>query len=58
MNLVSLLIAPAVVSMFLDNNALRWAIAAGAVAIVVGAVIITKRRPIAVSPEEIGVSTS
>ena len=53
MNLVSLLIAPAVVSMFLDDNALRWAIALGALAIVVGAVVITKRRPIAVSPEEI-----
>jgi K(+)-stimulated pyrophosphate-energized sodium pump len=53
MNLVSLLIAPAVVSMFLDDNGLRWAIAAGALLIVVGAVVITKRRPIAVSPEEI-----
>ena len=53
MNLVSLLIAPAVVSMFLDDNALRWAIALGALAIVVGAVVITKRRPIAVSPQEI-----
>ncbi len=55
MNLVSLLIAPAVVSMFLDDNALRWAIAGGALLIVVGAVVITKRRPIAVSPEEIAV---
>ena len=53
MNLVSLLIAPAVVSMFLDDNALRWAIALGALAIVVGAVVITKRRPIALSPQEI-----
>jgi len=58
MNLVSLLIAPAVVSMFLDGNALRWAIAAGALAIVVGAVVITKRRPIAVSPEEIASQVS
>ena len=56
MNLVSLLIAPAVVSMFLDGNSLRWAIAAGALAVVVGAVVITKRRPIAVSPEEIAVA--
>jgi K(+)-stimulated pyrophosphate-energized sodium pump len=58
MNLVSLLIAPAVVSMFLDGNALRWAIAAGALAVVVGAVVITKRRPIAVSPEEIASQVS
>ncbi|MFN8184903.1 MAG: sodium-translocating pyrophosphatase [Candidatus Nanopelagicales bacterium] len=58
MNLVSLLIAPAVVSMFLDGNSLRWAIAAGALAIVVGAVVITKRRPIAVSPEEIAAKVS
>ncbi|MCU0278112.1 MAG: sodium-translocating pyrophosphatase [Candidatus Nanopelagicales bacterium] len=58
MNLVSLLIAPAVVSMFLDGNGLRWAISIGALAIVVGAVIVTKRRPIAVSPEEIAASTS
>src|SRR5690606_38050008 len=53
MNLVSLLIAPAVVAMFLEDNGLRWAIAIGALVIVVAAVVITKRRPIAVSPEEI-----
>jgi K(+)-stimulated pyrophosphate-energized sodium pump len=54
MNLVSLLIAPAVVSLWLDNNtALRWAIALGALAIVVGAVVVSKRRPIAVSAEEV-----
>ncbi|HNE88313.1 MAG TPA: sodium-translocating pyrophosphatase [Actinomycetota bacterium] len=53
MNLVSLLIAPAVVAMFLEGNGLRWVIAIGALVIVVGAVVITKRRPIAVSPEEI-----
>ncbi len=58
MNLVALLIAPAVVSMFLEGNGLRWAIALVALAIVVGAVVITKRRPIAVSPEEIAASTS
>jgi K(+)-stimulated pyrophosphate-energized sodium pump len=49
MNLVSLLIAPAVVSQFLDDRtALRWAIALVSVAIVVTAVVISKRRPIAV----------
>ncbi|MEZ5184314.1 MAG: sodium-translocating pyrophosphatase [Candidatus Nanopelagicales bacterium] len=58
MNLVSLLIAPAVVSMFLDGNALRWAISLGALAVVVGAVVITKRRPIAVSAEEVAASAS
>ena len=52
-DLVSLLIAPAVVAMFLEGNGLRWVIAIGALVIVVGAVVITKRRPIAVSPEEI-----
>ena len=54
MNLVALLIAPAVVTMFLnEQTALRLAIAAAATAIVVIAVIISKRRPIAVSPDEI-----
>ncbi len=49
MNLVSLLIAPAVVSQFLtDKTALRVLIALGAVVVVVGAVVISKRRPIAV----------
>ena len=54
MNLVALLIAPAVVTLFLnDQTALRLAIAAVATAIVVGAVIISKRRPIAVSADDI-----
>jgi K(+)-stimulated pyrophosphate-energized sodium pump len=54
MNLVSLLIAPAVVALALDgNSALSWAISLGALAIVVGAVVVSKRRPIAVSPDEI-----
>ncbi len=49
MNLVALLIAPAVVSLALDNNwAARWGIAVAAVAIIVGAVVFSKRRPIAV----------
>ncbi len=54
MNLVALLIAPAVVTTFLnEQTALRLGIAAIATAIVVGAVIVSKRRPIAVSPDEI-----
>ncbi|MEZ5118005.1 MAG: sodium-translocating pyrophosphatase [Candidatus Nanopelagicales bacterium] len=54
MNLVSLLIAPAVVSLTLDGNtALRWAIALVAVAIVVVSIVISKRRPVAVGEEDI-----
>ena len=49
MNLVALLIAPAVVSVFLVNKTgLRVLIALLSVAIVVVAVVISKRRPIAV----------
>ncbi|MBU6278503.1 MAG: sodium-translocating pyrophosphatase [Actinomycetales bacterium] len=51
MNLVALLIAPAVVSLSIGTDAnpvLRWVIAVGAALIVVVAVIISKRRPIAV----------
>ncbi|MFM7147000.1 MAG: sodium/proton-translocating pyrophosphatase, partial [Actinomycetales bacterium] len=51
MNLVALLIAPAVVSLSIGtaaNPVLRWAIAVGAALIVVVVVIISKRRPIAV----------
>ena len=49
MNLVSLLIAPAVVSQFLGGHTvLRLVIALVAVAIVVSAVVVSKRRPIAV----------
>ena len=51
MNLVALLIAPAVVALSIGENAntpLRWAIALLAVAIVVVSTIISKRRPIAV----------
>jgi len=52
MNLVALLIAPAVVSLDLDGKTgTRMALAAVAVAIVVIAVIISKRRPIAVGEE-------
>jgi len=49
MNLVALLIAPAVVSLSLDGKgALRLLITVVAVAIVVTSVVISKRRPIAV----------
>ena len=51
MNLVALLIAPAVVSLSIGesaNTGLRWAIALVAVIIVVVSVVISKRRPIAV----------
>jgi len=54
MNLVALLIAPAVVTLSIGdgaNTGLRWAIAIGAALIVVVAVIISKRRPISVGSE-------
>ena len=54
MNLVSLLIAPAVVAMYIgidENQALRSVIAVVAVAVIVGAVIFSKRRSIAVGDE-------
>ena len=52
MNLVSLLIAPAVVTLALDGqDAVRWAIALGATAIIVIAIVVSKRRPIAVGEE-------
>ena len=55
MNLVALLVAPAIVSMFLNNQTwLRMAIAGVATAIVVGSVIISKRRPIAVAEDDMG----
>ena len=56
MNLVALLIAPAVVALSIGegaNTALRWAIALGAVLIIVISVVISKRRPIAVGEEQI-----
>ena len=54
MNLVALLIAPAIVTMSLGasaNTTLRWAIALVAAAIVIVAVVISKRRPIAVGDQ-------
>jgi len=58
MNLVALLIAPAVVAMSIGssaNDVIRWAIAIAATAIVVVAVVISKRRPIAVGSEDVSV---
>jgi K(+)-stimulated pyrophosphate-energized sodium pump len=55
MNLVALLIAPAVVAMSIgaDENApLRWIISLVSVVIIVTAVVISKRRPIAVGDQE------
>ncbi|MGZ4631761.1 MAG: sodium-translocating pyrophosphatase [Actinomycetes bacterium] len=54
MNLVSLLIAPAVVSLSIGDNAnsaIRVLISLAAVAVIVGAVVISKRRSIAVAEE-------
>jgi K(+)-stimulated pyrophosphate-energized sodium pump len=54
MNLVSLLIAPAVVALASGENAntgIRVAIAIVAVLIVAGAVYISKRRPVAIGEE-------
>jgi K(+)-stimulated pyrophosphate-energized sodium pump len=49
MNLVSLLIAPAVVALFLDDRTTwRVVIAIVAVLVVVGAIVVSKRRPVAV----------
>jgi K(+)-stimulated pyrophosphate-energized sodium pump len=54
MNLVALLIAPAVVAMSLDNkDAMRIGLALLATAVIVISVIISKRRPIAVGEEAI-----
>ncbi|NBU32764.1 MAG: sodium-translocating pyrophosphatase [Actinobacteria bacterium] len=52
MNLVALLIAPAVVSLDLNGETgIRTGLAVGAIVIVVASVIISKRRPIAVGEE-------
>ncbi len=55
MNLVALLIAPAVVTYGMgetENTPLRVALALVATAIVVGAVVFSKRKPIAVSASD------
>ena len=52
MNLVALLIAPAVVSMDLNGQTgARAALAAAAIAIVVASIVISKRRPVAVGED-------
>src|SRR5690606_31709334 len=54
MNLVALLIAPAIVAISVGDNAngpLRWVIALVALAIIVGAVWVSKRREIAIGAE-------
>ncbi len=55
MNLVALLIAPAVVIAQLDQamSLTRYGIALGAVLIIVAAIVVSKRRPLAVAAEEI-----
>jgi K(+)-stimulated pyrophosphate-energized sodium pump len=55
MNLVALLIAPAVVTYGMgetENTALRLSLAAGAAAVVVAAVIFSKRKPIVVAAND------
>jgi K(+)-stimulated pyrophosphate-energized sodium pump len=55
MNLVSLLIAPAIVTMTIGddaNDVLRYSIAGVAALIVVIAVWISKRRPVAIESDE------
>jgi K(+)-stimulated pyrophosphate-energized sodium pump len=52
MNLVALLVAPSVVSVYLAGKApVGWGIALGAVVIIVAAVLIAKSRPIAVEAD-------
>ena len=52
MNLVALLIAPAVVALYLaGNEKYGWGIAIVALLIVAGAIIIAKSRPIAVGDD-------
>jgi K(+)-stimulated pyrophosphate-energized sodium pump len=54
MNLVSLLIAPAVVAMYVgidENEPLRYAISLAAIVVIVSAVLFSKRRSIAVGDE-------
>jgi K(+)-stimulated pyrophosphate-energized sodium pump len=56
MNLVALLIAPAIVALSIGegaNGTMRYLIAFGATAIIVVSVVISKRRPIAVGDQEV-----
>ena len=55
MNLVSLLIAPAIVTLSVgssENAGIRYGIAAIAVVIIVGAVVVSKRRESSLHAEE------
>jgi K(+)-stimulated pyrophosphate-energized sodium pump len=51
MNLISLLILPAVISLK-DNDAARWAVAVGALVVILGSVVFSKRQPSALSVAE------
>ncbi len=54
MNLVALLIAPAVVTMWLNNQtALRWGIALVALLVIIGAIVVSKSKPIAVGDADV-----
>ncbi len=58
MNLVSLLILPAVISLS-DNDAARYAVAAGAIVVIIGGVLYSKRSaPVASAPSPAPVKTS
>ncbi|GAA4877940.1 sodium-translocating pyrophosphatase [Serinicoccus chungangensis] len=55
MNLVALLIAPAIIGLTYGegaNDVLRWAIAAAAFAVIVAAVVVSKRRDIAIGESD------
>ena len=56
MNLVSVLIAPAIVTLTLgngENHVMRYGIAAAAFAIVIGAVAVSKRRDLAIGGDTV-----
>ncbi len=60
MNLVSLLIAPAVIALSVGsdpNPLVRWGIAGLALLVIVGAVMVTKRRDLAITGSETAVPT-
>jgi K(+)-stimulated pyrophosphate-energized sodium pump len=61
MNLVALLIAPAIVTMSIGddaNDVMRWAIAGVSVLVIVGAVWVSKRRDLAIAEESTQPSTT
>ena len=49
MNLVSLLILPAIISLQ-DNDGARYAIAAGALVVLIGAIVFSAARPASITP--------